>query len=164
MLVALQASSPGSARTASFVRRRMEPRCGSRGRRSTETWRSTVASRKGSETSNRSTAKRHLPIASPTLPDLEVLLPRLREIWASGEITNGRTVAELERAFEALLPGREAVAVNSCTSGLMLALRVLGVQGQVLMPSFTFTATAHAAVWNGCTPVFVDCEPDTLNI
>ena len=123
-----------------------------------------MSSRRGWETSEGNAAKRHLPIASPTLPDLELLLPRLREIWATGELTNGRTVAELEHAVEALLPGRHVVAVNSCTSGLMLALRVLGVQGQVLLPSFTFTATAHAVVWNGCTPVFADCEPDTLNI
>jgi dTDP-4-amino-4,6-dideoxygalactose transaminase len=105
-----------------------------------------------------------LPIASPTLPDLETLLPRLRAIWKSGDLTNGRTVAELEGAVEALLPGRHVVAVNSCTSGLMLALRALDVQGEVLLPSFTFTASAHAVVWSGCTPVFVDCDADTLNI
>jgi dTDP-4-amino-4,6-dideoxygalactose transaminase len=46
----------------------------------------------------------------------------------------------------------------------MLALRALGVQGEVLIPSFTFTASAHAVAWNGCTPVWVDCDADTLNI
>jgi dTDP-4-amino-4,6-dideoxygalactose transaminase len=66
------------------------------------------------------TATRRLPIASPTLPDLESMLPRLREIWQSGDLTNGRTVAELESAVQARMPGREIVAVNSCTSGLML--------------------------------------------
>jgi dTDP-4-amino-4,6-dideoxygalactose transaminase len=110
------------------------------------------------------TATGRLPIASPTLPDLEALLPRLRTIWSSGELTNGRTVAELERSVQTLMPGREIVAVNSCTSGLMLALRALGVQGEVLLPSFTFTATAHAVAWCGCTPVFVDCDAETLNI
>ncbi|MFQ5601617.1 MAG: DegT/DnrJ/EryC1/StrS family aminotransferase, partial [Candidatus Krumholzibacteriia bacterium] len=106
----------------------------------------------------------HIPVASPTLPDLETLLPQLREIWASGELTNGRTVAEFERRVAATMPGRHVVAVSSCTSGLMLALRALEVQGEVLLPSFTFTATAHAVVWNGCTPVFVDCDADTLDI
>jgi dTDP-4-amino-4,6-dideoxygalactose transaminase len=62
------------------------------------------------------------------------------------------------------MPGREIIAVNSCTSGLMLALRALEVGGEVLLPSFTFTATAHAVSWNGCKPVFVDCDADTLNI
>jgi len=107
---------------------------------------------------------RRLPIASPTLPDLEAILPRLRAIWASGELTNGKTVAALEAAVATTMPGRHLVAVNSCTSGLMLALRALEVQGEVLLPSFTFTASAHAVVWAGCTPVFVDCDADTLNI
>jgi dTDP-4-amino-4,6-dideoxygalactose transaminase len=109
-------------------------------------------------------AQHRLPIASPTLPDLEAMLPRLRAIWASGELTNGKTVAELEAAVASTMPGRNVVAVNSCTSGLMLALRALDVQGEVLLPSFTFTASAHAVVWAGCTPVFVDCNADTLNI
>jgi dTDP-4-amino-4,6-dideoxygalactose transaminase len=118
--------------------------------------------RAGSDVGNEGT--RQIQIASPTLPDLDALLPRLREIWASGELTNGRLVAEFERCVAATMPGREIIAVNSCTSGLMLALRALEVGGEVLLPSFTFTATAHAVSWNGCKPVFVDCDADTLNI
>jgi dTDP-4-amino-4,6-dideoxygalactose transaminase len=114
----------------------------------------------GSETGSDS----RIPIASPTLPDFESLLPRLREIWSSGELTNGRTVAELEHRVGEMLPERHLVAVSSCTSGLMLALRALGVHGEVLLPSFTFVATAHAVAWNDCTPVWVDCDPETLNI
>lgn len=108
--------------------------------------------------------KKRLPIASPTLPNLDSLLPRLREIWDSGELTNGKTVAEFESLVADTMPGRHIVAVNSCTSGLMLALRALDVQGEVLLPSFTFTASAHAVVWAGCTPVFVECDAETLNI
>jgi len=110
------------------------------------------------------TATRRLPIAAPTLPDLEAMLPRLRAIWASGDLTNGKTVVELESAVQTRMPGRQVVAVNSCTSGLMLALRALEVQGEVLLPSFTFTASAHAVVWSGCTPVFVECDRETLNV
>jgi dTDP-4-amino-4,6-dideoxygalactose transaminase len=109
-------------------------------------------------------AQRNLSIAGPTLPDFDSLLPRLREVWESGELTNGRNVAAFEEAVSKRIPGRHVVAVNSCTSGLMLALRALGVQGEVLIPSFTFTASAHAVAWNGCTPVWVDCDADTLNI
>jgi dTDP-4-amino-4,6-dideoxygalactose transaminase len=119
---------------------------------------------KSKEMPQNASAKSRLPIASPTLPDFDTLLPRMRAIWESGDLTNGRTVAELEAAVAATLPGRHVVAMNSCTSGLMLALRALDVQGEVLLPSFTFTATAHAVVWNNCTPVFVDCNADTLNI
>lgn len=113
-------------------------------------------------TSNRNTGR--LPIASPTLPSLDSLLPRLREIWDSGELTNGKTVAEFEALVGERMPGRSVVAVNSCTSGLMLALRTLDVQGEVILPSFTFTASAHAVVWAGCTPVFADCDADTHNV
>jgi dTDP-4-amino-4,6-dideoxygalactose transaminase len=108
--------------------------------------------------------QKRVPIASPTLPNLDALLPRLREIWDSGELTNGKTVADFESRVAPTMPGRQVVAVNSCTSGLMLALRALDIQGEVLLPSFTFTASAHAVVWAGCTPVFVDCDPDTLDI
>ena len=105
-----------------------------------------------------------LPIASPTLPSFDALLPRMRAIWESGDLTNGKTVAEFESLVAAKMPGREIVAVSSCTSGLMLALRTLDVQGEVLLPSFTFTASAHAVVWAGCTPVWVECDADTHNI
>jgi dTDP-4-amino-4,6-dideoxygalactose transaminase len=105
-----------------------------------------------------------LPIAAPTLPALDTVLGRLRDIWSSGVLTNGRTVAEFEATIAERLPDRHVIAVNSCTAGLMLALRAMDVRGEVLLPSFTFTATAHAVVWNGCTPVWVDCDPDTFNI
>ena len=105
-----------------------------------------------------------LSIAGPTLPDFESLLPQMREIWETGDLTNGRNVEAFEQSVAKRIPERHIVAVNSCTSGLMLALRVLDVQGEVLLPSFTFTASAHAVGWNGCTPVWVDCEADTLNI
>lgn len=103
-------------------------------------------------------------IAAPTLPDFDSLLPELREIWASGELTNGRLVSEFENQVTRLMPHRNVVAVNSCTAGLMLALRALDVRGDVLVPSFTFMASAHAIVWSGCRPLFVDCDPETLNV
>lgn len=116
----------------------------------------------GSERNN--THDSRIPVANPSLPDFEALLPRLREIWASGDLTNGRTVSEFERCVASGMPDREVIAVNSCTSGLMLALRALGVEGDVLLPSFTFTASAHAVVWAGCRPVFVECDRSTLNV
>jgi dTDP-4-amino-4,6-dideoxygalactose transaminase len=54
------------------------------------------------------------------------------------------------------------VAVASCTAGLMLALRVSGLSGDVVLPSFTFAATAHAVAWNGLRLVFADIRPDSL--
>lgn len=103
-----------------------------------------------------------LPLMRPTLTDVPGLTRRLSEILESGNLTNGPTVRELEELVEARLGVRHVVAVSSCTSGLMLTLRALNVRGPVVMPSFTFSATAHAAAWAGAEPRFVDVSPDTL--
>lgn len=81
--------------------------------------------------------------------------------WASGAGTG--KVKEFEEKFNAYIGSKQAVAVNSGTAALHLALSVLGVAGKdVLVPSLTFVSTAHAVVYNGGSPVFVDVEPDTL--
>jgi dTDP-4-amino-4,6-dideoxygalactose transaminase len=56
------------------------------------------------------------------------------------------------------------VAVSSCTSGLILAARALELSGEVILPAFTFAASAHALVWAGLTPVFCDSLPGTYNL
>ena len=105
-----------------------------------------------------------LPLMRPTLPDVPDLTRRLSDILQSGHLTNGRTVRELEEQVAHRLGVGHVVAVSSCTSGLALTLQALGVRGPVVMPSFTFSATAHAAAWAGGEPRFVDISPDTLCI
>jgi dTDP-4-amino-4,6-dideoxygalactose transaminase len=105
-----------------------------------------------------------IPIASPWLPPWEEVVERFNEIWSRGRLTNGACVERLEAETAALLGVRECVAVSSCTSGLMLAARCLGLQGEVILPSFTFFATGHALLWNGLTPVFADCDARTFNL
>lgn len=88
-------------------------------------------------------------------------------VLASGRLAQGREVAAFEREFGAtLLDGRPVVAVNSGTAALHLALIALGIgQGdEVIVPSFTFAATANAVRLVGATPVFVDIEPDSFCI
>jgi perosamine synthetase len=81
--------------------------------------------------------------------------------WASG--AGAGKVKEFEEKFNAYIGSKDVVAVNSGTAALHLALSVLGVEGKdVLMPSLTFVSTAHAAVYNGGRPVFVDVDPDTM--
>ena len=77
-------------------------------------------------------------------------------------LTNGPYVRRLEEKAAAYLGVRHCVAVSSCTAGLMLALRVSELSGDVVLPSFTFSATAHAVAWNGLRPAFTDIRPDTL--
>jgi len=105
-----------------------------------------------------------LPIMRPWLPEFEELEPLFREIVASGLITNGKYVEAFERRVADYLGVKHCIAVSSGTLGLVLALRALDLHGEVILPSFTFTATAHAVVWNGLEPILVDNDPYTFNI
>jgi dTDP-4-amino-4,6-dideoxygalactose transaminase len=103
-----------------------------------------------------------LPLARPEIADPGSVVRATAEILASGVLTNGTYVRRLEETAAGYLGVRHCVAVASCTAGLMLALRVSGLAGDVVLPSFTFSATAHAVAWNGLRPVFTDILPDTL--
>jgi dTDP-4-amino-4,6-dideoxygalactose transaminase len=105
-----------------------------------------------------------LPLARPTVPNPDRVATRIRGILESGVLTNGPTVREMEERAAAYLQVRHAVAVSSCTAGLMLVLRASDVSGDVVLPSFTFQATAHAVSWNGLRPAFADIDPDTLTL
>lgn len=105
-----------------------------------------------------------IPLSRPSLVNFSEVEETLRRIWRSGRITMGPQVSELEKFFEKSCCVRNAVAVSSCTAGMMLVLSALGLRGRVIIPSFTWTATAHALIWNGLTPVFCDAEPDAYTI
>lgn len=106
-----------------------------------------------------------LPLVRPHLPDRDATLRELDAVLASGILTNGPRVRELEERAAEYLGVRHVVAVASCTSGLMLALSAFDLRGgRVLMPSFTFSATAHAAHWAGGRPAFVDIDPSRLTV
>lgn len=88
-------------------------------------------------------------------------------VLASGQIAQGPIVAAFEHEFsEALLDGRQVVAVNSGTAGQHLGLLASGVGpgDEVIVPSFTFAATANSVSLTGATPVFVDIDPDYFTI
>ncbi len=100
------------------------------------------------------------PLARPPLlRERGDLLAVFGDIVAGGTLTKGGHLATLEVELARFLGVAHAVVVSSCTSGLMLLMRGLGVGGEVVMPSFTFMASAHAARWNGLQPVFADIEP-----
>jgi len=100
----------------------------------------------------------------PTLPALESVVGHYKSAYENGLITNADIVGKFEAAVAERLQVKHCIAVSSCTSGLMMSLRGLGVTGEVIIPSFTFFATGHSARWNGLTPVFADCDPDTWNV
>jgi dTDP-4-amino-4,6-dideoxygalactose transaminase len=105
-----------------------------------------------------------LPLTRVHLTDRAALYRRIDSALDSGRLTNGPLVRELEEAAAALMEVSNVVAVASCTAGLMLVLQAIGARGPVVMPSFTFSATAHAATWAGGEPVFADCDPVTLTL
>lgn len=105
-----------------------------------------------------------VPIVRPALPKYEDLAADMAEIVGSGMVTRGRQLREFEEACAAHLQVKHAVAVSSCTSGLMLTYKCLGLTGELITPSFTFLATVSAAVWAGLRPVFVDVDRHTHNI
>lgn len=105
-----------------------------------------------------------LPLVRPSVPDLDALSPDLRDILASGVLTNGPVVRRFEALAAQTLGVEHCIAVSSCTAGLMLVLRVAELEGEVIVPSFTFAATAHAVVWNGLTPVFADVDERSLRL
>ena len=86
------------------------------------------------------------------------------QVLRSGRLVQGREVAAFEEEFAGLVDGRTCVAVNSGTSALHLGLLAAGVGpgDEVVVPSFTFAATANAVAMTGATPVFADIEPDTF--
>jgi dTDP-4-amino-4,6-dideoxygalactose transaminase len=106
------------------------------------------------------------PIVKPTLPDPADLLDELRIAFSSGRVTVGPNVEALEHQNCARTGVKHSIAVSSGTSGLMLLLRALELpQGsEVILPSFTFAATAHALLWNGLRPVFCDSEPESFTM
>jgi len=105
-----------------------------------------------------------LPIFRPALPSYEDVRPAVEEMFRTGMLTDGPRVREFEERLEDHLGVKHAVAVSSCTLGLVLAMQALEVRGEVIVPSFTFMATVHPVVWNGAVPIFVDVNAENWNI
>ena len=105
-----------------------------------------------------------VPLVRPTLPALDELQPLLEGAWASGIVTTGPVTRAFEEAVERKLGVAHAVMVDHGTTALMLAARALGLEGEVIIPPFTWTATAGALVWNGVEPVLADVEPGRFTL
>src|SRR4051812_32954805 len=85
-------------------------------------------------------------------------------IFERSWLTNGGVlVEELERRVAELLGVRHCVTIVNGTIALEIAIRALGLTGEVIVPSYTFVATAHAVHWQGLTPVFADIDEQTHN-
>lgn len=108
---------------------------------------------------------RQLHVGGPNVVDPEAFLQRMRGIFARNRFTNGGPEEqELEATIARRVGVRHAVAVVNATTALQILCRALGWQGEVIVPAFTFVATANALAWLGLEPVFCDVDPDTHNI
>lgn len=104
-------------------------------------------------------------VTRPFLPPLEEVEPLLRDIWRTRILTNGGPYhQELERRLRAHLEVPQVALFNNATIALMTALAALDVTGEVITTPYSFVATSHSLLWNGVTPVFVDVDPETLNL
>lgn len=106
-----------------------------------------------------------LHVGRPNIGDRERFLARVNDIldrrWLSN---NGPVVQEFEKKVAEILGVKHALAMCNATAAIEIAARALGMHGEVILPSYTFVATAHALQWQGITPVFADMDPSTHNI
>ncbi|MCG2678300.1 aminotransferase class I/II-fold pyridoxal phosphate-dependent enzyme, partial [bacterium] len=108
--------------------------------------------------------KEFLVFGAPDIREAEI-----KEVVAtlkSGWLSTGPRVAKFEEDFKNYIGCKHAIALNSCTAGLHLALEIAGIKGgdEVITSPLTFTSTANVIIHQGATPVFVDVEKETGNI
>lgn len=109
--------------------------------------------------------KKDIFVTQPYLPPLDELIPYLEQIWANKILTNcGPFHAQLEQALCEFLGVKHLALFANGTIALVTALQSLRITGEVITTPYSFVATSHSLLWNGIKPVFVDIDPDTLNL
>ena len=106
-----------------------------------------------------------IPLSRPYLPPLNELDAELKEIWETRVLTNN---AKFHNKFEEdlrnFLDVPHVCLFNNCTTALLVAIKALDLKGEVITTPFTFIATTNSLIWSGLKPVYVDVNPETLNI
>ncbi|HVG28336.1 MAG TPA: aminotransferase class I/II-fold pyridoxal phosphate-dependent enzyme [Pyrinomonadaceae bacterium] len=106
-----------------------------------------------------------LYVGRPNVGDRARLFERMNDMLDRRWLTNnGRYVQELEARLAEMMGVKHCIAMCNATIGLEIAVRALGLRGEVIVPSFTFVATAHALQWQEITPIFCDVDPATHNV
>jgi len=104
-------------------------------------------------------------VTQPLLPPLEEFIPYLRQIWDSKVLTNGGPFhQQLETELCKYLGVEHIALFTNGTIALVTALQSLRITGEVITTPYSFVATSHSLLWNGIKPVFVDIDPNTLNL
>lgn len=103
-----------------------------------------------------------IPLCMPDIGEEEIR--QASEVLRSGWLVNGPKNKMFEEEFARYMGVKKAVTLNSCTSALQLAIQAQNLKGEIIVPSFTFSASANSIVNAGCGPVFADIDYDTCNI
>jgi dTDP-4-amino-4,6-dideoxygalactose transaminase len=104
-------------------------------------------------------------VTQPSLPPLAEFVPYLEKIWDNKLLTNGGPYhQQLEQALCEYLGVKHLALFTNGTIALVTALQALRITGEVITTPYSFVATAHSLLWNGIKPVFVDVDPNTLNL
>ena len=110
-------------------------------------------------------SKKTITVTQPCLPSLEEFVPYLQQIWDNKWLTNnGPLHQQLEKELADYLGVKYISLFANGTLALMSALQALNIQGEVITTPFSFVATTHSLWWNKNTPIFVDIEPEFLNL
>ena len=106
-----------------------------------------------------------LHVGRPNIGDRDRFLDRVSDILERRWLSNdGPMVREFEAVIAGMLGAKHVVAMCNATVALEIASKALDLKGEVILPSYTFIATAHALQWQGITPVFADMDPESHNI
>lgn len=106
-----------------------------------------------------------IPVTKPFLPPQGDYDNYLKKIWANSWLTNmGPLSVELEEKLREYLKVSNLLFVTNGTIALQMAIKALDLKGEIITTPFSFVATTSSIVWEGCTPVFVDIDPESLNI
>jgi dTDP-4-amino-4,6-dideoxygalactose transaminase len=109
--------------------------------------------------------KNNIYVTQPLLPPLDEFIPYLEKIWDNKILTNGGPFhQQLEKALCEFLGVEHIALFTNGTIALVTALQALRITGEVITTPYSFVATAHSLLWNGIKPVFVDIDPNTLNL
>ena len=104
-------------------------------------------------------------VTQPSLAPLNEYVELLEGVWQRGILThNGPLVQELEQRLCEVLNLPNFVAVSNGTVAIQMAIKALELKGEIITSPFTWIATVSAIKWEGCTPVFCDIDPETLNL
>jgi dTDP-4-amino-4,6-dideoxygalactose transaminase len=106
-----------------------------------------------------------IQVTQPFSPPIEEYEKFLQGIWERNWFTNnGPLVKELEQSLKKYLGSEHLLFLGNGTIAIQIAIKALGLRGEIITTPFSYVATTSSIVWEGCSPVFADINPKTLNI